>query len=122
MKIYGNLSYESECWESYCFRLDPSEWKIKQIKETAEKVKELGAYEVSFFDYSLDVLGGCLEDLEDAKKLESEEEGERLDTCILHVSDDCFRYSCVLKHGTVTFDTGWINLSALDKGEDFFNE
>lgn len=118
MKIYGNLTWENEYADSYIYKLEPSEYLWNRIKFLSTKVKELGVFEITEFEHSLEVyeVKSFLEDLGDAEKFfEDKPVGERVGTSILHVSDGGFRYTGSLKHGSSTYSTGWIYFDDVQK-------
>ena len=126
-RFIGNLSFDDEYVESFCYDFEIQPEKLKYIRELAEKVKELDVYEVTTFDANLDVYRDYLDDAETAvncvKELgKNDKNYTRVECVLLHVSNDSFRYTGYLKHTNLLFTTQVIGIVEAEKGGIVFNE
>jgi hypothetical protein len=122
--IYGNTSYEGDHHlENLAFKLELTEERVEYMKELAAEVERLEVYELSLFDYRIEVFETCFDDVEEAKEyIAKEDDFTIIYCCLLHVTQEGFRYTAALKHDYHTFSTGFIYFSELKGQTEVFAE
>ena len=119
-KIIGTLPLDVDfCDDEVCYQLEVDKDRLDYMKKLSDRVKELGVYEVTLFDYRVDAYEGTMyythasEAEEKIKELA--DKPQRLDCVILHVSEDKFRYTGYLKHTNIHFSTGFIYFKEIEE-------
>ena len=137
-RIVGNINHSDDYGESYYYSLVITPELKENIKRLQKVAIDNDVYKISEFDYRIDVFTLPYDteiklECEDEDKptleqidnfIESEDNGQRLDICLLNVTKDYFWYEAIIKHTSIQLETCMMNLDEVERAEaceDYLN-